>query len=266
MAESEKIGMQVALGEGFDLACQPIPACADEVDAFLCLRILRALRDVVFSTVDADGLPASRVIDVMAVEPGRLFFLAPRGKAFHDEMARTGIVSIVGQTRDLRMIRLRGRAIRPDDPEEQRRLADMMFALNPSMNALYPGDARRVIDAFYLDQGEGEYYDLGQQPLLRVPFALGDADREPSGRFVIDEACIGCGRCVEACPAACIEPGAAERSAASGPSNAECSAQPECAARSGAPFRIVQEHCLRCGLCAEACPTHAISKRTNRRA
>lgn len=260
------LGAQVALGEGFDLASEAIPARVDQVDAFYCLRMLRALRDVVFSTVDADGLPSSRVIDVMAVEPGRLFFLAPRGKAFHDEVTRTGTVSIVGQTRDLRMIRLRGRTTRPDDPEEQRRLVDMMFKLNPSMNALYPGDARSVIDAFYLDQGAGEYYDLGQRPLLRVPFALGEGEREPSGRFSIGDACIGCGRCAEACPAACIEPAMAAHSAESEHSRNERGTQPGRVARPAAPFHIVQEHCLRCGLCAEVCPTRAISKLADRRA
>lgn len=113
MDRDRRIGTQVALGEGLDLASSPIPTSSDEVDALLCLRILRALRDVVFSTVDADGMPASRVIDVMAVEPGRLFFLAPRGKSFHEEVMRTGVVAITGQTPDLRMVRLRGRAVRP---------------------------------------------------------------------------------------------------------------------------------------------------------
>ena len=113
MASDRRIGTQVALGEGLDLASSPIPACADEVDALLFLRVLRALRDVVFSTVDSDGMPASRVIDVMAVEPGRLFFLAPRGKSFHEEVMRTGVVTITGQTPDLRMVRLHEQAVRP---------------------------------------------------------------------------------------------------------------------------------------------------------
>lgn len=250
-----RIGAQVALGEGLDLASSPIPVRADEVDALLCLRILRALRDVVFSTVDADGMPASRVIDVMAVEPGRLFFLAPRGKSFHEKVMRTGVFAITGQTRDLRMVRLRGRAVRPDDPAEQRRLVDMMFELNPSMNVLYPGDARRVIDAFYIEEGAGEYYDLGQQPLLRVPFALGEPDRMLSRQFVIGERCIGCGRCRDACPAGCIEPATATSAAKGDAPKADRDPL------RSAPYRIQQEHCLRCGLCVEICPVHAIGKR-----
>lgn len=46
------------------------------VDADSCLRFLREVRDVAFATVDEDGLPAVRVIDVMMVEGGRLYFVA----------------------------------------------------------------------------------------------------------------------------------------------------------------------------------------------
>lgn len=229
-----KIGAGATLGEGMDLATEPIPTSPEEVDAFWCLRFLRAIRDCAFATIDADGMPGVRIVDVMAVEPGRLFFLAPRGKSFHDDLVRTGTAALVGQTPDLRMCRLRGRVAHPDDPDEQRRLIDMMFELNPSMEVLYPGEARRICDAFYIEEGEGEYYDLGQRPLLRAPFALSDTEDLLSGCFVIDGSCIGCGRCAEACPAECIE--------------------------SGTPFRIRQEHCLRCGRCVEACPAHAIAK------
>lgn len=227
-------GSQVALGEGMDLATEPIPTSPEQIDAFWCLRFLRAIRDCAFATVDADGMPGVRIVDVMAVEPGRVFFLAPRGKTFHGDLVRAGTAALVGQTADLRMCRLRGRVVHPGNTEEQHRLIDMMFELNPSMNVLYPGDARYVCDAFYIEEGEGEYYDLGQRPLLRVPFALGAGQQLLGAQFVIGDDCTGCGRCAKACPANCIEP--------------------------SKPFRIQQEHCLRCGLCAETCPSNAIGK------
>ena len=59
------------------------------VDADFCLRFLREVRDVAFATVDEDGLPAVRVIDVMMVEGGRLYFVAARGKAFYEQVMRT---------------------------------------------------------------------------------------------------------------------------------------------------------------------------------
>ena len=63
---------------GFGLATSGrIPvASAGQIDAGYCLRFLRRIRDCSFATVDAEGLPAVRVIDVMHVEDGRLFFLA----------------------------------------------------------------------------------------------------------------------------------------------------------------------------------------------
>ena len=234
MSAEALVGSQAGLGEGLNLATEPIPTLPEQVNAFWCLRFLRAIRDCAFATVDADGMPGVRIVDVMAVEPGRAFFLAPRGKSFHDDLMRTGTAALVGQTPDLRMCRLRGRVVHPDGSDEQHRLIDMMFELNPSMNVLYPGDARYICDAFYIEEGEGEYYDLGQRPLLRVPFVLGEVPQSPNGCFIIGEDCIGCGRCAEACPADCIEP--------------------------GKPFRIQQEHCLRCGRCAEVCPTQAVKR------
>lgn len=95
-AANEMIGAHVTLGEGMNLATEPIPASPAQVDAFWRLRFLRAIRDCAFATVDADGMPGVRIVDVMAVEPGRLFFLAPRGKAFHGDLVRTGTAALVG--------------------------------------------------------------------------------------------------------------------------------------------------------------------------
>ena len=218
-------------GEGLDLARVPAP---DEVNAAWCLRFLRAIRDVAFATTGADGLPSVRIIDVMAVTAERLYFLAPRGKAFHDDVMRERFVAVVGQTPDYRTCRLRGRVVRPEGESVQRALADAIFELNPSMNLLYAGDARYICDVFFVEDGEGEYFDLGQSPVFRKPFRIG-GEPDARGTFVITDACIGCGTCAEACPERCIA--------------------------AGSPYVIDQSHCLRCGICQEACPAQAIVKR-----
>ena len=218
-------------GEGLDLAAIPE---SGEVDAVWCLRFLRAIRDVAFATVDADGLPSVRVIDVMAVTDRRLYFLAPRGKAFHDDVMRERFVAIVGQTHDYRTCRFRGRVVHPEGGDVQRALVDAIFQLNPSMSLLYAGDARYICDVFYIEDGEGEYFDLGQNPVFRKPFALG-GEPEVRGTFFITDACIECGTCAAACPEQCIA--------------------------SGSPYKIEQSHCLRCGICQETCPVQAIVKR-----
>jgi len=218
-------------GEGLTLSAIPR---SDEVGAAWCLRFLRAIRDVAFATVDADGLPSVRVIDVMAVTDRRLYFLAPRGKAFHDDVMRERFVAIVGQTHDYRTCRFRGRVVHPEGGDVQRALVDAIFQLNPSMSLLYAGDARYICDVFYIEDGEGEYFDLGQNPVFRKPFALG-GEPEVRGTFFITDACIECGTCAAACPEQCIA--------------------------SGSPYKIEQSHCLRCGICQETCPVQAIVKR-----
>lgn len=228
-----RIGAGVREGEGFDLSCAAIPQRAEGIDAFYCLRFMRAVRDLAFATVDANGLPSVRTIDVMAVERGRLFFLVPRGKAFWTELERQPFAALVAQLPDLRMCRLRGPVRRALGEQQRRELVDMMFELNPGMDELYPGATRGIIDAFWIEEGQGEFFDLGQKPLLRVPFALGGA-AAGGGGYTIGSACDGCGTCLVACPAAVIEP--------------------------GAPYRITQESCLHCGACFEACPVQAVKK------
>ena len=102
------------------------------------------------------------------------------------------------------------------------------------MNLLYSGENRYICDVFYIEKGEGEYFDLGQNPVFRKPFALG-GEPEVRGTFFITDACIECGACAAACPERCIA--------------------------SGSPYKIEQSHCLRCGICQEACPAQAIVKR-----
>lgn len=207
----------------------------DDIDAGYCLRFLREVRDVSFATTDEAGLPAVRIIDVMMVEGGRLYFVAARGKAFYADVMRTRFVAIVGQSTDFRTCRLRGAVEHPADEAEQHRLVDRIFELNPSMQELYPGDSRYVLEAFYLQDAQGEYFDLSGTPIVRVPFALGSA-REAVAGFVITDRCVGCGTCAEACPEQCIA--------------------------AGSPYEIAQVHCLRCGRCAEVCPHDAIERRS----
>lgn len=236
----DEVSTEFMAGEGFDQNARPVPAKADEISAAYCLRFLRGLRDVAFATTDENGLPAVRIIDVMmvSVDPERLYFMTPMGKAFHDDVMRTRFVSLVGQSADYRTCRLRGHVEHPDDPAEQHRLVETVFALNPLMSELYPADAHRYHDVFFIENGEGEYFDLGQQPLLRASFVLGggvSTTGHPLGqRFVISDRCQACGVCAAACPEKCIEPGDI--------------------------YRIEQSHCLRCGICYDKCPFDAIDK------
>ena len=55
-----------------------------------CLQILREVKDAAFATVDENGYPQVRIIDVMLVEDGTIYFCTARGKDFYQQLARTG--------------------------------------------------------------------------------------------------------------------------------------------------------------------------------
>lgn len=232
-------------GEGLEL--YDIPA-DDEVNASWCLRFMRAIRDCVFATLDENGRPRVHVIDVMAVtvDPGRLYFLTARGKRFYKEVMKQKYVSIVGQTADYRTCSLAGHVVHPESETEQHRLIDRLFELNPSMSVLYEGEKRYVLEVFYVDEGEGEYFDLGQKPVFRRSFSIGGeaghdgkttgGTCEQAGTYFIGDGCIGCGSCQRVCPTGCIN-------------------------GDKLPLEIDQEHCLRCGACYEACPVQAVIAR-----
>ena len=44
-----------------------------------CLQLLRDVKDVAYATVDKNGRPQVRMIDVMLVEAGKLYFCTARG-------------------------------------------------------------------------------------------------------------------------------------------------------------------------------------------
>ena len=200
------------------------------MDAQDCLDTLRQIKDVSFATVDQEGHPQIRIIDVMLVEKGRLYFCTSRGKDFHAQLLRDPHVAIVGMTRDFKMVRLAGEARRVE--VMPRAVIDRIFDENPSMNDVYPGDSRYVLDPFVIETGCVELFDLGVSPIFRQTFSLGGA---PVQGFKITDACIGCGTCARTCPQQCIA--------------------------AGSPFVIDQAHCLHCGLCFESCPVKAIVRR-----
>ena len=195
-----------------------------KMNAQECLHILRKIKDVSFATVDEKGLPQVRIIDVMLVENNKLYFCSARGKDFYKQLMKNNHVALCTMTKNYQMIRYQGKAQRLDN---QKYWIDHIFKENPSMNHVYPNESRSILEAFCIEEGQLEYFDLSQKPIERESFSINQEVKRKG--YVITDQCIQCGKCEKLCPQQCIH-----------------------------DYQIQPNHCLHCGLCYEKCPVQAI--------
>lgn len=199
-----------------------------------CLEKLRHVGVLAFATVDGNGKPQVRNISAIHYEQAALYFFTARGKNFYKELKQNPNIQILGYTKYKEMIRLSGRAeVAPS--AEQKKWIDLMFAEQPYLANVYPGNTREIGIIFCIQDAEIEYFYLGISPIFRESYSIGNYPRSHKG-YVISETCIGCGVCTGACPQKCIV--------------------------QGSPYVIMQEHCLHCGNCLEHCPVGAVCQQT----
>ena len=190
------------------------------------LKMMREIKDFSFATIGHDGLPTARIIDVMLVEEDCLYFLTARGKEFYSQLTEQKFAALSGMNKNWQMITLRGKVKKVSQD-----MLGPIFEQNPSMNEVYPGDSRKILEVFCLYEGQGEFFDLSGTPSFRETFLLGKQKEHKKG-FVITGECISCGICAGVCPQRCIA--------------------------EGSPYAIRQQNCLHCGLCEESCPSSAV--------
>lgn len=195
------------------------------------LRLLvEDIHSATVATIDEEGHPQTRIIDMMLWDEQGVYFLTARGKAFYAQLMEQGYIALSAAKGKI-SVSLRGR-IRNIGSEKQ----DEIFEKNTYMQSIYPGDTRSALEVFCLYEGDGEYFDISDPAhISRVGFTIGKAEREAPGYYA-GSACIGCGLCYSGCPQKCID--VTKR-----------------------PVVIDQHHCLHCGRCAEICPARAIEKR-----
>lgn len=200
------------------------------MNAETCLQKLKLCGVLSFATVDKNGAPQIRCISAIHYESDALSFFTARGKAFCDELLSDGRVQILAYTRFKEMIRLSGRAV---PAEAQEKMINTIFAEQPYLTNVYPGETRNIGIIFELKDFTIEYFNLGVKPIFRETYTVGQEQAKEKG-YRITDACIGCGICLEHCPQRCIVLG--ER------------------------YAIQPEHCLHCGACYENCPVKAVEK------
>lgn len=192
------------------------------------------IHSAVFATVDEDGLPRTCVIDIMLADEDGIYFITAKGKSFYERLIKSGYAAVSGmkgsETLSAVSVSLRGRV----KSIGQERLEEI-FKENPYMEKLYPTvKSRSALEVFYMYEAEGEYFDLGQNPVYRQSFSFGEAEVHETGYQIDKSRCIGCMGCRSVCPAQCIS--------------------------KEAPRQIDRSRCLHCGNCYRICPVKAVQK------
>ena len=159
------------------------------------LRLLvEEMHSAAVATIDKDGHPQLRIIDMMLWDEQGVYFLTARGKAFYEQLLEQGYIALTA-VRGKRSVSMRGK-IRSVGTE---RLAEI-FAKNPYMQSIYPGDTRAVLEVFCLYEAVGEYFDIRDPAhVVRDSFTIGQAVPKQTGYFV-ENGCIGCKLCYSVCP------------------------------------------------------------------
>ena len=204
------------------------------MNAQTCLKKLEYVGILAFATVDKNGAPQIRNISAIHYEPDKMIFFTAKGKAFCEELLTDGRVQVLGYTKYKEMIRLSAKAV-PAPENEQEKWIDTIFAEQPYLSNVYPGDTRKLAGiVFAIRDAEIEYFNLGVNPIFRESYTIGAGNLKQKG-YVISEKCIGCGKCLKNCPQRCIE--------------------------LGNLYHIQQNHCLHCGNCFAVWPVKAVEKR-----
>ena len=102
--------------------------------------LVEQIHSVVVATVGSDGLPQTRVIDMMLQDSDGVYFL----KAFYSQLEEQKFVAISAAKGKI-AVSLRGKV-----KNIGRKNLDLIFEKNPYMKEIYPGETRAALEVFQI--------------------------------------------------------------------------------------------------------------------
>ncbi|MBU5362587.1 pyridoxamine 5'-phosphate oxidase family protein [Enterococcus raffinosus] len=132
------------------------------------------IHSTVFSTVDEDGKPKSRVIDIMLVKEKKLYFLTATTKPFYDQLIERPYVSITGLKGEESMSSI-SITVNGEVREIGTNYLDEIFEKNPYMNDIYQTEeSKHVLRVFELYKGNVSVFDLSSKPIYQAVFDINE--------------------------------------------------------------------------------------------
>ncbi|MDN6640701.1 MAG: pyridoxamine 5'-phosphate oxidase family protein [Tetragenococcus sp.] len=126
------------------------------------MKILeKDMKVAIFSTVDEDGQPHARPINIGVANEDGVFFMTSPKTNFYKQLQGNPKIAITGFLEEdylIQVIRIEGTIRKLGKDKLQEVLAD-----NPYIDQVYPDEAdRQSVQVFQLYEGEGFYHSLTQ--------------------------------------------------------------------------------------------------------
>ncbi|MCR5051325.1 MAG: pyridoxamine 5'-phosphate oxidase family protein [Streptococcus sp.] len=123
------------------------------------------IHSVVMATVDADGYPNTRAIDMMYQDGKTVYFLTANTKPFYKQLCDTPYVSITGLTHGIDTIHRKMMSLTGNVQHIGKEKLALLLEKNPYMYDIYPTEeSRQVLEVFAFTEARGEFYDLTVLP------------------------------------------------------------------------------------------------------
>ena len=164
--------------------------------------LVEDIHSVTMATINSEGKPITRIIDLMLYDKEGIYFLTARGKSFYQELMNQEYISLTGLKGKV-SFSLSGKVKNIDSNK-----LDEIFLKNTYMQSIYPGDTRKALDVFCLYEASGEYFDISDPAhIKRAPITINS--KEHGAFYTITEIintsqCLHCGACLEICPVQAI--------------------------------------------------------------